>query len=381
VQNNAYMPANTAAWFVSARAKLKVSPAPYTPPGEGEIVIRNRAVAINPVDWAIATLPFIGPRIVPWLKTPAVLGEDLAGEVAEVGPGVTRFEVGDRVVAFAAGGNANRNRSSEGAFQKYVVVLAHMASPIPDTLSYAEASVLPLGLSTAACGLFQKDFLALQHPSADARPTGKTLLIWGGATSVGCNAIQLAVNAGYDVFTTASPQNADYLKSLGASRVFDYHRKNVVNEIVEALKGKTIAGAFAIATGSTSLCLDIVHRAKGDKFVAVAAGPIPLAKVGAGGTLQVLPLLPRMLFSGLSDALKARTRSIGTKFIWGGSLVDNEVGPAVFVDFLPRALAEGRFATAPPAVVVGAGLEAIEAGFAAQRRGVSAKKVVISLDP
>jgi NADPH:quinone reductase-like Zn-dependent oxidoreductase len=284
-------------------------------------------------------------------------------------------------VAFAAGGNENRNRASEGAFQTYVVVLAHMAAPIPDNLSYEEASVLPLGLCTASCGLFQKDFLALQHPSADARPTGKTLLIWGGATSVGCNAIQLAVNAGYEVFTTASPQNADYLKSLGASRVFDYHRKNVVNEIVEALEGKTIAGAFAIATGSTSLCLDIVHRAKGDKFIAVAAGPIPLADVGAGGMLQVLPLLPKMLLSSLSDALKARTRSIGTKFIWGGSLVDNEVGPAVFVDFLPRALAEGRFVTAPPAVVVGAGLEAIEEAFEAQRRGVSAKKVVVSLNP
>ncbi len=381
MQSSAFMPANAAAWFVSARAKLKVDTAPYTPPGEGEIVIRNRAVAINPVDWAIATLPFIGPRVLPWLKTPAVLGEDLAGDVAEVGPGVTRFKVADRVVAFAAGGNENRNRPSEGAFQTYVVVLAHMASPIPDTLSYEAACVLPLGLSTAACGLFQKDFLALQHPSADARSTGKTLLIWGGATSVGCNAIQLAVNAGYEVFTTASPRNADYLKSLGAGRVFDYHRKTVVNEIVEALEGKTIAGAFAITTGSTSLCLDIVHRAKGDKFVAVAAGPIPLADVGAGAMLQVLPLLPKMLLSGLSDALKARTRGIGTKFIWGGSLVDNEVGPAVFVHFLPGALADSRFVAAPPAVVVGSGLDAIEAGFEAQRRGVSAKKVVVSLNP
>jgi len=333
------MPANTAAWFVAPRTNLEVGPAPYTPAGEGEIVIRNRAVAINPVDWAIATLPFIGPRVVPWLKRPAVLGEDLAGEVVEVGAGVTRFKVGDRVVAFAAGGNENRNRAAEGAFQTYVVVLAHMASPIPDGMTCEDAAVLPLGLSTAACGLFQKDFLALQHPSAGARPTGKTLVIWGGATSVGCNAIQLAANAGYEVFATASPHNADYLKSLGAAQVFDYHRKDVVEEIVNALKGKTMAGALAIATGSTGLCLDIVHRSKGDKFVAVAGGPISLTDVGAGGMPQVLPLLPKMLLSTLSIALKARTRGIGTKFIWGGSLVDNEVGPAVFVDFLPRALA------------------------------------------
>lgn len=376
---DAYTPANTAAWFVSTRERLKVGPAPYTPPGEGEIVVRNRAVAINPVDWAIARLPFIGPRVTPWLKPPAVLGEDLAGEVAQVGPGVTRFKVGDRVVAFAAGGNENRNRACEGAFQTHVVVLAHMASPIPDGLSFEQASVLPLGLSTAACGLFQKDFLALQHPSADARPTGKTLLVWGGATSVGCNAIQLAVNAGYEVFTTASPHNADYLRSLGAGQVFDYHRPDVVAQILAALKGRTLAGAFAIATGSTSPCLDIVHAARGDRFVAVAAGPISLTDVGAGGLLQVLPMMPRMLISGLSDTLKARARRIGTKFIWGGALVDNEVGPAVFVDFLPGALADGRFVAAPPAVVVGEGLEAIESGFDAQRKGVSAKKVVVSL--
>lgn len=380
MHDKASPPANTAAWYVAPRTGLKVGPAPYTPPGEGEIVVRNRAVAINPVDWAIATLPFIGPRVTPWLKLPAVLGEDLAGEVAEVGPGVTRFKVGDRVVAFAAGGNENRHRASEGAFQTYVVVLAHMAAPIPDSLSFEAASVLPLGLSTAACGLFQKDFLALQHPSAEAAPTGKTLLVWGGATSVGCNAIQLAVAAGYEVFATASPHNADYLTSLGASRVFDYHRKGVVDEIVQALRGKTLAGAFAIATGSTSLCLDVVRRAEGAKFVAVAAGPISLTDVGAGGLLQVLPLMPRMILTGLSDARKARAAGIGTKFIWGGSLVDNEVGPAVFVDYLPQALAEGRFVAAPPAVVVGSGLEAIEAGFKAQRQGVSAKKVVVSLN-
>jgi NADPH:quinone reductase-like Zn-dependent oxidoreductase len=85
------MPTNTAAWFVAPGKKLEVGPAPYTAPGEGEIVIRNRAVAINPVDWAVAQIPMIQKRGFSWLKFPAVLGEDLAGEVAAVGPGVTRF--------------------------------------------------------------------------------------------------------------------------------------------------------------------------------------------------------------------------------------------------------------------------------------------------
>jgi NADPH:quinone reductase-like Zn-dependent oxidoreductase len=373
------MPTNTAAWFTAPGKALDVGPAPYTPPGKGEIIVRNRAVAINPVDWAIALIPFIQKRVVPWLKFPVVLGEDLAGEVAEVGPGVTRFKVGDRVVAFAAGGNENRNRNAECAFQLYVVVADYMASPIPDDMPFETAAVLPLGASTAACGLFQKDFLALQHPSADAKPTGKTVFITGGATSVGCNAIQLAANAGYEVFTTASPKNVDYLKSLGASRVFDYHSQTLVRDVIAALKGKTIAGALAVATGSVGHCIDIVGASKGDKFVAIAAGPISLGDVVAGGPLKMLQLMPNMLGSTVSNMLKARTQGVGSKFIWGGSLVDNEVGPAVYRDFLPSALADGRYVAAPPAQVVGSGLEAIETGFDVQKKGMSAKKVVISL--
>jgi NADPH:quinone reductase-like Zn-dependent oxidoreductase len=72
-------------------------------------------------------------------------------------------------------------------------------------------------MSTAACGLFQEDHLALQRSSALPKPTSKTLLVWGGSTSVGSNAIQLAVAAGYEVFTTASPKNFDYVKKLGAA--------------------------------------------------------------------------------------------------------------------------------------------------------------------
>ncbi len=373
------MPENTAAWFKSTKSKLETGPAPYTPPAAGEIVVRNRAMAINPVDWAMAQIPMIQKQVAPWVKLPAILGEDLAGEVAEVGPGVTRFRVGDRVVAFAAGGNENRNRNAEGAFQLYVVIAEHMASPIPDSMTFETASVLPLGLSTAACGLFQKDFLALQHPSVDAKPTGKTLVISGGATSVGCNAIQLAVNAGYNVFTTASPKNVDYLKSLGAARVFDYHSNTLVKDITAALKGKTCAGALAIATGSVGHCIDIVGASKGDKFVAVAAGPVSLTDVASGGRFVMLRLLPTMIVSTLSNARKARARGVKTKFIWGGSLVDNEVGPTIYADFLPAALGDGRFVAAPPAQVVGSGLAAIESGFEVQKKGMSAKKVVVSL--
>ena len=143
------MPSNTAAWLTAAKANpLEVKSAPYTSPRENEIVIKNGAVAINPVDWIIQDM---GSSLAfPWLKYPLILGTDVAGEVAEIGRGVTRFKIGDRVVGHAVGMDKKHNRSAEGAFQTYTVLLAHMASPIPSNLSYESAAVLPLGASTAA---------------------------------------------------------------------------------------------------------------------------------------------------------------------------------------------------------------------------------------
>jgi hypothetical protein len=233
-------------------------------------------------------------------------------------------------------------------------------------------------VSTAACGLFQKDFLALQHPSVPPRPTGKTLLVWGGSTSVGSNAIQLAVAAGYEVVSTASPRNYDYLRKLGASQVFDYNSKTVVAEIVAALKGKTIAGAIAIGTGSAGPCFDVVHACKGDKFVATASAAVSLEALPERGGLTPA-IMVKFVSSGIAMAIKARTRGIRTKFIFGDSLADNEVGPMIYVDFLPTALAVGAYVAAPEPLVVGHGLEFIQPAFDAQRKGVSARKIVVTL--
>ena len=179
------MPDNNALWLNAKRAPFTVGPAPYTAPRADETVVRARAVAVNPFDRALQCL---GDQFTPWVAYPFVVGTDVAGEVVEVGAGVARFRVGDRVVGFAAGTHKGRNRAAEGAFQTYVVLLAHMAAPIPDAMRFEDAAVLPLGLSTAACGLFQNDFLGLNAPSAAPTPTGKTLLVWGGSTSVGNNA-------------------------------------------------------------------------------------------------------------------------------------------------------------------------------------------------
>jgi len=341
-------------------------------------VVRVRAVAVNPFDRAIQTM---GDIITPWISYPFVTGSDLAGEVVEIGSLVTRFRVGDRVLGYAAGADKRRNRAAEGAFQDYAVVLAHMAAPIPDAMAFEDAAVLPLGLSTAACGLFQKNFLAMNAPSAAPAPTGKTLLVWGGSTSVGSNAIQLAVAAGYEVVATASPRNFDYVKRLGAREAFDYRSKTVISDIVSALKGCEIAGALAIGLGSAAPCIDIAGACNGNRFVALAtpAASFDNVPAGRGRLRQLAPAAARMIAGNFTLALRARLRGVRTKFIWGSDLIANEVGPMIFEAFLPAALAQSRLVAAPSPTVTGNGLAQIPAALERQRRGVSASKLVVTL--
>jgi NADPH:quinone reductase-like Zn-dependent oxidoreductase len=367
--------ANAAAWLNTKQSPLEVGPAPYTAPKADEIVVRNRAVAINPMDWIKQVA---GDFLFNWIKYGFILGSDSAGEVVEVGSAVTRFKVGDRVLGHAVGTDPKRNSAAEGSFQTYTVLLERMASPIPAAMSYEDAAVLPLGLSTAACGLFEKDQLALDYPSASPTPKGRTLLVWGGSTSVGSNAIQLAVAAGYEVFATASPRNFEYCRKLGASRVFDYNDANVVRELIAALSGKRVAGALAIGAGSPEACLAVIRASKGAKFISIATYPVSFDQP-LGQEVPMLATVSRFLWSSVSFWLRTRPLGIRSKFIFGSSLVHSDVGRAVYADFLPRALEQGRFVAAPAPQVVGSGLGSIQAALELQRKGVSAKKVVVTL--
>lgn len=372
------MPTNRAAWITRRKGRLEVGPAAYTRPGPDQVVVRNRAVAINPLDWIIQVAGNMAYR---WLDYPVVLGSDVAGEVVEVGASVTRFQVGDRVLAHAVGTDKDSNTPAEGGFQHYTVVLERMTSPIPDTLRFEDAATLPLGLSTAACGLFQSDQLGLRHPTGGAEATGKTVLVWGGSTSVGSNAIQLAVAAGYDVITTASPRNFDYVTSLGASVVHDYRSPNVEAEIVAELGHRDLAGAIAIGTTSAAACVRIVGASSGNRFVSLASPAISFSTLGDPdhGRLELPRLIRRLVTSGVALQLQARRHGVRTKFIFGTTLKANEIGPMIYRDFLPEALARGTYVAAPPPQVVGTGLDDLQHALQLQREGVSAAKVVLTL--
>ena len=155
-------------------------------------------MAINPIDGKLQGLA-IDP-----LSYPAILGQDVAGEVVSVGPNVTTFKPGDCVMGNTTG--FSTKQESEKGFQAYTILETRLTSKIPDRVSFEQAAVLPLAVSTASLGLFNPDFLGLRPPTVPAqKPNGENLLIWGGASSVGSSAIQLAVAAGYEVLTTSSP--------------------------------------------------------------------------------------------------------------------------------------------------------------------------------
>nr|POE92318.1 dehydrogenase orse [Quercus suber] len=255
-------PSNEAAWLTSKQHHpFSVSSAPFPTPGPEDLVIQVCAVAVNPADAIVQTHGVILTEE----QYPAILGCDVAGTIFALGSLVStkypKFQIGDRITAMA-----NANPQYRG-FQSYCAVPASLSSHIPSTTSFTDASVLPLCLSTAAVALFQADpGLALSLPAAPA-PKSKhsTLLIWGGSSSVGCCAIQLAVAAGYDVLTTAGAHNAALCTTLGATYVFDHTRPDVVDAILTTLRDTStmpFAGAMSAIMTEPVLrtCADIVSR-------------------------------------------------------------------------------------------------------------------------
>ncbi|KAH8901834.1 oxidoreductase [Coniochaeta sp. PMI_546] len=371
------MPENQAAYIHGAKLRpLVVNAAPYTPPGPDQIVVKNAAIAINTLDDAKQTL---GNIMFGWIKYPFVMGSDVAGRVVEVGSNVTRFKVGDRVIGLAFGMDQKYNTSTMSGFQHYTVVIARMASPIPESLAFVKAAVLPLALSTAASALFQKDQLGLRLPTGPAREmsnkTREVLLVWGGSSSVGCNAIQLATAAGYEVITTCSPRNFDLVRRLGATTTFDYTSNTTIDNIVGFCRGKSVAGALSMGNGDSALrCADLLGKCEGNRFISIATFPAPKNK-DAG--------LPTMLWTmaswQASMAMKCYANGIKWKFVWGSSLEGNEVGKVIWEDYLPQALANGKHITAPEAYVVGHGLEHVQEGIDLVHKGVSATKCVVTL--
>ncbi|KAM0326684.1 hypothetical protein ACHAQA_006554 [Verticillium albo-atrum] len=344
-------PTNQAAWIDSKGAPLRVGEAPMPTPGEGDIVIRSRAVAINPLDWHMQDW---GVFIKEW---PSIFGCDVAGEVHQVGPDVSRFKPGDRVIAHTI--NLVTGKPRDAAFAHYCVAPATKVALLPASISFESGAVLPLALEAAVCGLtlqtpgvampgVSTPALGLPVPKLEPAPIGKSILVYGGSSSVGLLTIQIAVAIGLEVITTASPHNFDLCKSVGAAEVFNYKDPQFVEKVVAAFTGR---GDFVGILDAVSIDETYAHNKE------------ILAKLG-GGHLACTHPPP----TEVADNVKA-----------GMLFAVNDIAQPVWEGFVTPALEAGMLKCLPEPLVVGHGLEFIQEALDKSKAGVSARKLVVTM--
>ncbi|MGE5311228.1 MAG: NADP-dependent oxidoreductase [Nitrospirota bacterium] len=188
------------------RDKLERMDLPVPEVGAGEVLVRVKGAGVNPVDWKIreGRLKDLFPH-----RFPLIPGWDAAGIVEKIGPGVTRFRVGDEIFAYC-----RKPVVQGGAYAEYIALTEEHMAVKPRNTTFTEAAGIPLAALTAYQALVD---------AAGVR-SGERVLIHAAAGGVGGFGVQIAKDRGALVWGTAGSRNEDYVRSLGAERVIDYSR-------------------------------------------------------------------------------------------------------------------------------------------------------------
>ncbi|MEU4690544.1 NADP-dependent oxidoreductase [Actinoplanes sp. NPDC023714] len=183
---------------------LQVTELPEPEAKPGQVVVRIRAVGVNPADVAATTgqIP-LGPDTPPFSP-----GWDIAGEVVSAGPGTTEFGVGDRVAGMIPW---YTTRGVPGGYAEFVAADTDWLVRLPDELDFVSAATVPLNAQTAHQGLALVSLAML--------PAGSSILVTGASGGVGGFAAQLALRAGYRVLAQASHGDEQWVRDLGAHEV------------------------------------------------------------------------------------------------------------------------------------------------------------------
>lgn len=210
--------------------KLQDIPEPQiTTPTQVKVSIK--AAGVNPIDIKLRSKGTFYPE-----EMPAVLGCDGAGIVTEIGANVTQFQVGDEVYYYDGG----LGKKGTGNYAEWAVVEEHLLAPKPKSLSFAEASAVPLVLITAWEALYDRAKLT----------QGQTALIHAGAGGVGHIAIQLAKLRGATVLTTVStPDKERLVRQLGADYPILYKDVNWVETVLNLTQNQGVDVAFDTVGG------------------------------------------------------------------------------------------------------------------------------------
>ena len=223
---------------------LELAELPDPVPGPGEVVVDIVAASVNAADYKVR----LGEAHYGELTLPHILGRDFSGVVSAAGAGAD-LAVGEEVFAVTLA-------PADGAYGEKIAIAADIVARKPPWLSHDEAAALALVGITA------------QHALGEAAQlrAGETILIQGGAGGVGGFGIQLAKHLGAHVITTASADNADYVRTLGADRVIDYRATDFTREVADC------DVVFDTVGGDVQRRSAAVVR-PGGRLVCVAPGP------------------------------------------------------------------------------------------------------------
>jgi NADPH:quinone reductase-like Zn-dependent oxidoreductase len=348
------MATHLAALLQKAGMPLVIEQRPTPTPGPHELLIDVEAAALNPVDRHQRDSGF---RLAHF---PSVLGSDVSGIISAVGSAVTNSDLkpGVRVAAFAPC-LFEQGQPDYGALQEKVLVPSAYATPLPDSISFSQASLLPMAVLTAWRGL---SINSVPRTASYSTADKKAILIWGGSSSVGSATIQVARSLGFYVYTTSSPQHHEYVKTtLGATSVFDRNAPDVVNQIVKTVKDDGVDLSIAFdAVGAVQQCINVLLAVKHSSN---SSQPLKIA--------STVPFNPKSL---AADAVEIN-------FVT--PIQDVEARTAyfafVFNEWLKEKLASGDYTPSPKPKIVSGGLREINTGLDELKTGVSGVKLVIEM--
>ncbi|MBZ5524245.1 MAG: NADP-dependent oxidoreductase [Acidobacteriia bacterium] len=260
---------------------LRLEDVPVPKIGPNGVLVRVRAVSVNPIDWKLRQGHL---RLLRNFVFPVIWGADCSGEVVEVGGAVTLFKPGDEVYGFKDG---SVGKTYRGTYAEFIAVPEKSLAKKPANLSHEQAAAVPLAALTAWQGLLKQGRLE----------AGQRVLIHAGAGGVGVFAIQIAKAFGAFVGATAGSHNQQFLRELGADLAIDYERERF---------GERIAGCHVVLDGvGRSVWRESLKALKpGGRLVALVA-PIPQKSESRLGFLAVVA--GRLLAAKVSARLRGRS--------------------------------------------------------------------------
>jgi NADPH:quinone reductase-like Zn-dependent oxidoreductase len=227
---------------------LRAADVPEPEVGDGDVLVKVSAAAINPLDTMVRNGEF--KRLLRY-QTPFVLGHDVAGVVTRVGSAVRDLQAGDEVYA--------RPRDLRiGTFAEYIAIDQEDVAPKPASLTLHEAAAVPLVSLAAWQALVDR---------AHVQP-GQKVLVHAGSGGLGSTVIQLAKHLGATVATTARDENAELVRSLGADIVVDYTKE----DFAEVLRGYDVV---LDSRGGENLQRSLTILKPGGQAIGVSGPPDP----------------------------------------------------------------------------------------------------------